>query len=111
MDFLDAEMQDKVLYLLSCLIFLESIHTTQWLRVYCFLQVQDEACKTGSEIDALLAEFNSMCNYEMCFNCEGEFQRLPRLLTLCFIGVTEDLIVLTSDDGAESDTASEATVF
>ncbi|XP_048063155.1 tudor domain-containing 6 isoform X4 [Megalobrama amblycephala] len=45
-------------------------------------KVQDE-CETEPETDALLEEFNS---------------------------VTEDLIVLTSDDGAESDTASDGTL-
>nr|XP_055041816.1 tudor domain-containing 6 isoform X1 [Misgurnus anguillicaudatus] len=46
-------------------------------------QVVDDASRTTPEIDALLKEFNN---------------------------VTEDLIVLTSDDGAESDDASDSTL-
>ncbi|KAI7802289.1 tudor domain-containing 6-like [Triplophysa rosa] len=54
-----------------------------FLDVGLLKKVQEDICKTGTEMDALLEEFNS---------------------------VTADLLVLTSDNGAESDTGSDDTL-
>ncbi|XP_056620157.1 tudor domain-containing 6 isoform X2 [Triplophysa dalaica] len=54
-----------------------------FLDVEILEKVQEDVCQAGSERDALLEEFNS---------------------------VTADLLVLTSDDGAESDTGSDGTL-